>query len=281
MDIDSQLIKVSANCQIEVRVIGFGRDIVLLPSLGRGVEDFEEMLAPLCAAGFRVILPQPRGIGASIGPLEDITLSDLAADVAAVVTKLCRGPAIIAGHAFGNFVARMVAARHPEITQGVALLAASPGWVPPGETLFEPEVHASIFSSGDLSLDVEKRREHLMRAFFAPGNDPDIWLDGWYPIVKSAQAAAQRATPVSDYLSAGNVAPVLHIQAANDTVAPARFQPLFEQIIGTQRLTSMWVENAGHALLPEQPEQVVACLVSWVSDHVGRHKTAQMQGAHS
>ena len=47
---------------------GQGRVIVLLPSLGRGAADFEPIAERLAGAGYRVLRPQPRGIGQSSGP---------------------------------------------------------------------------------------------------------------------------------------------------------------------------------------------------------------------
>jgi pimeloyl-ACP methyl ester carboxylesterase len=54
---------------IEVMVDGDGPPVVLLPSLGRGAKDFDAIAARLVAAHFLVLRPQPRGIGASRGPL--------------------------------------------------------------------------------------------------------------------------------------------------------------------------------------------------------------------
>ena len=56
----------------------------------------------LSAAGFRVLRPKPRGIGRSTGPTTNITLHDLARDIAEVVEKLGNGRAVIVGHAYGN-----------------------------------------------------------------------------------------------------------------------------------------------------------------------------------
>ena len=47
---------------------GQGRVIVLLPSLGRGAADFGPIAERLAGAGYRVLRPQPRGIGQSSGP---------------------------------------------------------------------------------------------------------------------------------------------------------------------------------------------------------------------
>ena len=60
--------------QVELLVEGKGPRIVLLPSLARGATDFDEIAPIIAAAGFRVLRPQPRGIGVSLGPTEGITL---------------------------------------------------------------------------------------------------------------------------------------------------------------------------------------------------------------
>ena len=54
--------------QIEVLAQGSGRRIVLLPSLGRGAPTSMSIAEQLAGAGYRVLRPQPRGIGASRSP---------------------------------------------------------------------------------------------------------------------------------------------------------------------------------------------------------------------
>ena len=70
------------NVDIEVLSQGSGPVIVLLPSLGRSGEDYEAVAAMLSSQGFRVLRPQPRGIGRSKGPMDGLNMHDLAADVA-------------------------------------------------------------------------------------------------------------------------------------------------------------------------------------------------------
>src|SRR5580765_5640998 len=90
------------DARLEVWTQGAGPAIVLLPSLGRGAADFDPIAASLADAGFRVLRPQPRGIGRSAGPWQGVTLEDLAADIAAVIERDNDGPAFVVGHAFGN-----------------------------------------------------------------------------------------------------------------------------------------------------------------------------------
>lgn len=48
---------------------GAGRVICMLPSLARSGRDYDVVAAHLVAEGYRVILPDPRGFGASVGPM--------------------------------------------------------------------------------------------------------------------------------------------------------------------------------------------------------------------
>src|SRR5262249_38760817 len=107
------------NVTIDLITEGRGPPIVLLPSRGRDSEDYDEVAAARAREGFRVRRPQPRGMHASRGPLEGITLHDLARDVATVIERENTGPAVIVGHAYGNWVARMTAVDYPKLVRGV------------------------------------------------------------------------------------------------------------------------------------------------------------------
>jgi pimeloyl-ACP methyl ester carboxylesterase len=80
--------------RIEYSVQGRGPMVVLLPSLGRGAQDFDAIVPDLAPAS-RVITPQPRGIGGSRGPMGGITLHDYARDIAAVIEAEGGGPVLI------------------------------------------------------------------------------------------------------------------------------------------------------------------------------------------
>src|SRR4051812_33849253 len=112
--IDRRVIE-RGEARIEVLAEGEGPAVLLLASLGRGAEDFDEVAPLVAAAGFRVVRREPRGIGASTGPMEGLTLYDLAEDAAAALLAMGSAPAIIAGHAFGNWVARALATARPEL----------------------------------------------------------------------------------------------------------------------------------------------------------------------
>ena len=110
--------------KIEYFSRGEGEPIVLLPGGTLKVGYLDGLADALAKAGHRVVGINFRGSGKSIGPSEGVTLQTMADDVAGVIKALNLGPVNVAGNDFGNRVARMFAASHPELTRSVILLAA-------------------------------------------------------------------------------------------------------------------------------------------------------------
>lgn len=65
-----------------------GEPVLLIPSLGRGAEDFDDLAGRLARAGYRVIRPQPRGIGRSAAWQGEPTLVEIAEDAMAALTDI-------------------------------------------------------------------------------------------------------------------------------------------------------------------------------------------------
>jgi alpha-beta hydrolase superfamily lysophospholipase len=117
---DSHLVHVG-NTAVEYFSVGEGETVVLLPGGGLNVSYMESLARSLAEAGYRVVRINPRGAGASKGSAHDLTLHDLAGDVAKVIEALDVGSVHVAGHAFDNRVARMLAADHPELVRSVPM----------------------------------------------------------------------------------------------------------------------------------------------------------------
>jgi pimeloyl-ACP methyl ester carboxylesterase len=244
------------DARLEVLTQGEGPAIVLLPSLGRGASDFDPIAARLAAAGFRVLRPQPRGIGRSTGSWDGLTLEDLAADVATVIEQAGCGPAFVAGHAFGNRVARMLATARPELVRAVSLIAANVGHNPS-----PPDVRAAIRQSADLAAPAAERIKAMQHVFFAPGSDAGVWLAGWYPEVLAAQRIAGDKTPRTIDYAAGT-APVLTIQPSHDPLAHVEDADEYRRALG-DRVSVVVIPNAAHAVIAEQPDAVADALIAY------------------
>ncbi len=250
------MIVMRGDAQLEVLVDGAGPSIVLLPSLGRGAHDFDPIAERLAAAGYRVLRPQPRGIGRSTGPWTGITLEDLAADIAAVIEQDNNGPAFVVGHAFGNRVARMLATARPELVRAVSLVAANVGHNPS-----PPDVRAAIRKSADLSAPDDERIAAMQVVFFAPGSDPRVWLQGWHPEVLAAQRIAGDLTPRTVDYAAGT-APVLYIQPSHDPLAHVEDAEEYKRALG-ERVSVVVIPASAHAVIVEQPGAVGDALIAY------------------
>ena len=242
--------------RLDVLAQGEGPTIVLLPSLGRGATDFDPIAERLADARFRVLRPQPRGIGKSTGPWQGVKLEDLAADIAAVIEHDNNGPAFVVGHAFGNRVARMLATARPELVRAVGLVAANVGHNPS-----PPDVRTAIRTSANTSAPDDDRVKAMQFVFFAPGSDARVWLDGLHPEVLAAQRIAGDLTPRTIDYAAGR-APVLYIQPSHDPLAHVEDAEEYRRALG-DRVTVVVIPNSAHAVIVEQPEAVSAALIAY------------------
>ena len=242
------------NAKIDMIVEGQGHLIVLLPSTGRSSDDFDVLALELAKEGFRVLRPQPRGIGGSVGPMKDVSFHDFANDIAAIIKHQGGGPAIIAGHAYGNWIARTVATDHPELVRGVAMVAA-------GAKTWPRKLSDAITTINDRSQPTATRLKALEIAFFAPGNDASSWLEGWHKEVTESQRAAGANTKRESWWACGT-APILDLQAADDPFRPRDTIDELKKEFG-DRVTVVVVPNASHALPAEQPAAVVRAIVAW------------------
>jgi pimeloyl-ACP methyl ester carboxylesterase len=242
---------------LQVTIRGKGEPIVFIPSRGRGVEDFDALSSRLAQAGYQVILPEPRGIGGSTGPLKEITYHDLASDVAAVIESLAGRPATVIGHDFGNRVARTLASDHPRLVKQLVLLSAG------GMVRRSPEMEKLTTRFWESTLSREDRLTAIRQIFFAAGNKvPPTWKEGWHFEVARAQRASDARMALDEWWAGGS-APTLVVQGMEDVVAlPENAKRLAAEF--PERVTVVEIPRAGHALLPEQPEQVEKAILGYL-----------------
>ena len=234
---------------------GSRETLVLLPSSQRDSMDFTDVAERFADLGFRVLRPQPRGMGRSSPPPADMTLHTLAADVACVINQLGGGKAIIAGHAFGHYVARVTDLDHPASVRGVVMLAAAAREHPAG-------LSASLDIAADNDHSEAERLMHLQQVFFAPGNDASVWLNGWYPQWRKSYRLAAATPPKDQWWPTAN-APILDVQGAQDPWRPRSTKFELQEKLG-DKVSICVIDGASHALVPEQPSAVIAAITEWV-----------------
>jgi pimeloyl-ACP methyl ester carboxylesterase len=243
---------------LRVIVQGSGPTVVILPSLGRDSgDDFNYFSSALVQAGYLVLRPQARGMLGSTGPMENVTMDDLVEDVAQAIDVLGGGKAIVIGHAYGAFVTRVLAAKYPEKVPAVITAAAQAMNVP-------ANISALPAIAANLSAPIPERLAALSVGFFAPNHDPHIWLDGWWPEALVMQTAAVKEFgSLNPYWAGGNTTQVLEILAEYD---PFHSKDQWNQStdLYPDRVVSVVIDDASHALFPEQGEKVVEIVLPWL-----------------
>jgi pimeloyl-ACP methyl ester carboxylesterase len=254
---------IARNGDARLRVFseGSGPTIVLLPGQGRGPRDLETLAAALVTSGYRVVRPEPRGFGESVGPLDGVDLREMAADVAAAIDATKTAPAIVGGWAYGNRVARMLATQRPDLVRGVILIAAGGKFAP------APGVLESLQAYQDKSLPIEKRAEIGRRIFYGPNttiSTADMKIDeASAATVKAQSLAASASTPVDSWWGGGRT-PMLVLQGLHDVIAPVENGRSLKQDY-PDRVTLVEFPDLGHSMARERPDLVSDAIIKWAT----------------
>ncbi|PYT79758.1 MAG: alpha/beta hydrolase [Acidobacteria bacterium] len=108
------------NCGVRLHAVAAGpkdgRVVVLLHGFPEFWYGWRKQIAPLAAAGFRVIVPDQRGYNLSSKPrgVAPYALNELVSDVIAIADQLGQHQIFLAGHDWGAAVAWGTALLHPE-----------------------------------------------------------------------------------------------------------------------------------------------------------------------
>jgi pimeloyl-ACP methyl ester carboxylesterase len=236
-------------------------EIVVLPGAAGGIRDYVALCQCLDDRGYSVIGINPRSCGASSGPLEGLAFADLATDVIDVIEQLGLATVLLAGHAGGNRVARMAATLRPELFSGIVLVAAG-GKVPP-----EADAMAAMRRMSDGGLSKDELAVAVKTAFLAPGSDiPDAYIEPGdrSSDFQKAFIAAIGTTPAETWWAGGGLH-MLVIQGKQDRIAPiGNGHQLRDQF--PDRVHCVDLENAGHALHLEKPDEVSRLIAEFARD---------------
>jgi pimeloyl-ACP methyl ester carboxylesterase len=233
---------------------------VLLPGGTLTVGYLDGLADALAKAGYRVVGINFRGSGKSTGSSKGVTLQTMADDVAGVVKTLKLGPVHMAGNDFGNRVASMFAASHPELTRSVILLAAG-GTIQPKPAA----AHALqiIFNPSSTDADVLKVMPYLVSS---PADSARVWAlfkPSRDPGAAAIERTAAESTPLKTWWAPPGETKYLILQGAADQIAPPENGELLKKELG-DRATLVNVAGAAHLLPLEQPDATAAHVITFI-----------------
>jgi pimeloyl-ACP methyl ester carboxylesterase len=245
--------------EIECFVHGAGDTIVMLPGGSLAAGYLADLAEALASAGFQAVRINPRGAGASTGAMEGLTLHDFAADVAGVIEEVADGPALVLGHAFGNRIARTVAADRPDLVRGVILIAAG-GKIDPS-----PEAQRALMTLFTPSASEADVLDAMRWMVGDPANAASVWerfKGDRAPATAGAQMGAAKSTPLEDWWSPPGEVPYLVIQGLKDEAAPVANGHLLKEELG-DRVTVVDIPDAGHLQPLEAPGPVADAIIAF------------------
>jgi pimeloyl-ACP methyl ester carboxylesterase len=110
-----------AAVELSVHEAGTGPAVVMCHGFPELAYSWRHQLVTISEGGFRAIVPDMRGYGASDSPdaIEDYDLEHLTADMVALLDALDIEKAVFAGHDWGGFVVWAMPVLYPERTLGV------------------------------------------------------------------------------------------------------------------------------------------------------------------
>ncbi|MFJ9405980.1 alpha/beta fold hydrolase [Streptomyces sp. NPDC101393] len=244
---------------------------LLVPGFTGSKEDFIALLAPLAAAGFRVLAVDGRGQHESPGPRDELAYAqrELALDVLAQARAVSRPgePVDLLGHSLGGLVTRAAVLASPDAFRSLTVLSSGPAAIDPSQ---QERVRMLIEALG--TLDMEEVWG-AMRALDPPeaadaATPAEIgaflhrrWLNtvpeqliatGRQMIGEPDRVAELAAVPLPKHVISGAV----------DYAWPVPLMDRMAERLGARRTV---IEGAEHSPNAERPEATAAALAGFWS----------------
>src|ERR1700709_305607 len=126
--------EVGEDVQLHYVEAGDGPLVLLLHGFPEFWYGWRLQIAPLVAAGFRVVAPDLRGYNLSSRPTDssDYSVDKLAVDIEGLIRERGAETAFVVGHDWGGTVAWNLAMSHPQVVDRLAVLNAPPPRQPSG-----------------------------------------------------------------------------------------------------------------------------------------------------
>ena len=240
---------------------GEGVPLVALHGAGVDHRDIEAAIEPIVPrTGYRRIYVDLPGMGRSTS--DGLTCND---DVVTVLTdfidRVCAGPVMLVGHSYGAYIARGVAARRPDAVLGLALVC------PVAEQSKDVPDHEVVSQDNDAYDELEPAQQTRFDDYFVVRTAVNArrFRDHTWPGITlvDEEALGRIFAGWAVNIGSGTLSvPTLIAAGRRDSVVGyADAARLLERY---PHATLAVMEDAGHALIHEQPELFAALLGDWL-----------------
>jgi len=264
---------------------GAGTPVIFIHGLGASMYAWRKNLAPVMAAGYRVLAVDLLGFGSSDEPAGGYTNAAYAQLVVALMDSLHLPDAVLVGHSMGGEIAAEVAIAFPTRVRGLVLIGAA-GLGTREPLLFRVARWPVV---GPLVLAFRGRAlvGRLLRATYAdPRKVTEADVDQYYaPVAEAAYGRALRGV-LREFQFGGLegrldaiAAPTLVLWGEADRIIPiALGRALAAQL---NRSAFLSVPRAGHSVQEEAPDEVNRLLIKFLKEGLPRvpGNLAQRSGA--
>ena len=260
----SELYAANGDCRLAYEVRGRGEPLLLVHGLGYARWGWEPVVDALAEA-FAVVLFDNRGVGDSDAPPGPYSVTELAADAAAVLDAAGVERAHVLGTSLGGMIAQHLALAYPQRVDRLVLACTTPGgpdaWPMPDVTvsllarmpLMAQDVALRRAVENALAHPREELVERILEHRLAKPQPPAAWM---------AQAAAGASFDLFDRV--GEIrAPTLVLQGTEDVVVDPRNAGLLAERIPDARVELF--PGTGHLFFWEQPDRFVAAVREFLS----------------
>jgi 3-oxoadipate enol-lactonase len=248
-------------------VDGGGPPVLCIMGLGGRGTDWNPAFVGAMAPRFEMIRFDNRGTGKSDRPEETYSLDVMADEAVGILDVLGRGRAHVMGVSMGGMIAQLVALRHPDRVDRLALIATHAG----GASVTPPTPAAMAVLMGDRSRPPAEMVRESMTTITGPGfaaRHPEA-IDAIVanavaqptpPVVFARQMQAIMESDRSARLTDIR-APTLVIHGAEDPLVPYPNGELLAREIPHARLVTL--PGCGHMPMWERPDALVRALSSF------------------
>lgn len=246
-------------------VYGAGPPLVLLMGLGCP-GSLWWLQVEACAAHYRVIVPDNRGVGQTDRPDGEYSTAMMADDTAHVLTALGIRRAHVLGMSMGGAIAQQMALRHAAMVDHLILACTFCQGSPYGEEIFA--VWRLVAEGAGM--------ETLSRLLLLQSVTPRFYTAHPDRVHQLAELFAAQPQPLAAYLRQNAAcaqhhttdqlsriqAPTLLLAAERDLLTPLGSMRLMHEQIPGSRLVA--VPRSGHGFMWEVPEQFNAAVLNFL-----------------